>query len=289
MKKNMKHRLAGRVVRAVSLVGLAWLPTFSILGFPPVPAHTVYGIVRDQYGVPLIDSTAQVFFQTAFGTNLVAMVQPGLAPGVNFQISVPIDSGQTSDIYVPTAMLPAAPFRLLVKMGGKSYVPMEMSGNFAQLGEPAQSTRIDLTLGVDSDLDGLPDAWELSMISSGHLNLSLKDFRPDLRIGGNSLTVMDAYLAGTYPWNPTDGFRLDIIGMQETLPIVEFMALRGHTYTIRSSDNLVEWTSVRFQAPLPVVSAPQLLFETNKMSRIRVVISDVGAKGIHRFYRLQVD
>ena len=29
-----------------------------------------------------------------------------------------------------------------------------------ELGKPSETTRLDLTLGEDSDGDGLPDAWE---------------------------------------------------------------------------------------------------------------------------------
>lgn len=274
---------------SIVCVALGLAGAHRAVGFPPVPSHTVFGLIRDQFGVPLTDTSAQVFFQTAAGTNLATTVQPALASGVNYQFSVPLDAGLTADAYQPTAQLPAAPFRVQVKLGTQVYVPIELAGNFAQLGQPAGSTRMDLTLGLDSDGDGLPDAWELAMIAAGHLNISLKEFKPDTRISGNSMTVREAYLAGTYPWNPTDGFRLNIVGFQEALPIVEFMALRGHTYIIRASEDLTTWKQVRFQPSGVTGAIPQFLFETNQLSRIRVAILDPETSGVRRFYRLQVD
>ena len=50
-------------------------------------------------------------------------------------------------------------FRLKVKIGSVTYLPIEMKLSKA-LGQAAQSTRLDLTLGEDSDNDGLPEAPE---------------------------------------------------------------------------------------------------------------------------------
>ena len=48
-----------------------------------------------------------------------------------------------------------------VQIGASVYLPMEMMIS-QPIGQPAGVTRLDLTLGVDSDGDGMPDAWELA-------------------------------------------------------------------------------------------------------------------------------
>ena len=75
-----------------------------------------------------------------------------------------MDSGTDPRLYKPTALRPYFQFRLKVQIGQMTYVPIQMAGNFARIGQPGQQTRIDLTLGEDSDGDGMPDAWEQSLI-----------------------------------------------------------------------------------------------------------------------------
>jgi hypothetical protein len=245
-------------------------------------------LVRDQYGTPLTASGVEVTLETMTGALLTTVLNPGTGAGVNYRLEVPVDAGLTADAYLPTAMQPTAPFRMRVKMGSKTYVPMEMKLNLAKLGQAAQSSRIDMTLGEDSDGDGLPDAWELAMIQTGRLKMSLSEFGPGLRVNGNAMTVMEAYVAGTYAWDPSDGFRLDMIGRDERGSVVEFMALRGRSYTITGSDDLKTW--------LPVVFSVQgsggkdsRFFQTNQLSRVRVVVPSGPEEAKPRFFRLHVN
>ena len=102
------------------------------------------------------------------------------------------------------------------------------------------------------------------------------------------MTVMEAYVAGTYAWDPSDGFRLDMIGRDERGSVVEFMALRGRSYTITGSDDLKTW--------LPVVFSVQgsggkdgSFFQTNQLSRVRVVVPSGPEEAKPRFFRLHVN
>ena len=49
-----------------------------------------------------------------------------------------------------------------------------MRGDYSALGRPGESTRIDLTLGEDRDGDGLPDAWERTLITASGGKLTLR-------------------------------------------------------------------------------------------------------------------
>jgi hypothetical protein len=169
--------------RAFLVVLLAGLIPGAAVAFPPLPHHTVYGLVRDEFGNPLTASGTELILDTLSGTSLSTSVVAGLEAGVNYRINVPVDAGLTDDLYRPTALRPTAPFRIRVKIAGRTYVPLEMKANMAQLGQPAQSSRVDLTLGEDTDGDGLPDAWERSVIAAGKLGVPISGLNPNDRLG----------------------------------------------------------------------------------------------------------
>ena len=258
------------------------------LAFPPLPHHTVYGLVRDEFGNPLISPGTELTLETLAGAVITTTVVPGLEAGVNYRIEVAVDAGLTSDLDRPTAMRPTAPFRIRVKIAGRTYVPLEMKANMALLGQPAQSSRVDLTLGEDTDGDGLPDGWERSVIAAGNLGLTLEGLKPGDRLNGNSLSVLEAYLAGTYAWDPKDGFRLDIVDFSAAEPVLEFVALRGRSYTISASNDLLTWKPMKFRVQGGASSAPVSFHQTTQLQRVRVVADGEASDPAPKFYKLQV-
>jgi len=81
---------------------LTWL---SASAFPPAPYHTLFGLVRNQRGEPLNVAGAEISLETSNGPGVTTPLSPGLEPGVNYELLLPI----------------------------------EMAVHFAQVGEPAQS------------------------------------------------------------------------------------------------------------------------------------------------------
>lgn len=277
-----------RTLRNLFIAVLLGALGHTALAFPPLPHHTVYGLVRDEFGNPLISAGTELMLETLAGTTLTTQVVPGLEAGVNYRIEVPVDAGLTSDLYRPTAMLPAAPFRIRVKIAGRTYLPIEMKANLALLGQPAQSSRVDLTLGEDTDGDGLPDAWERSVIAAGKLGLTLEGLKPGDRLNGNPLSVLDAYLAGTYAWDPKDGFRLDIVSFSQADPVLEFVALRGRSYTVVGSDDLQGWKPMRFRMDGVNSDSPRSFYQTTQLQRVRVVVGGEAGEAAPKFYKLLV-
>jgi hypothetical protein len=217
----------------------------SVSAYPPAPHHTLYGMVRNQWGDPINIYPSDVFLETPSGTTLRSSLVDGLEPGVNYRLQVPMDSGTAPDLYQPTALRPFFQYRLKVIIGQTVYLPIEMVGDFSQIGQPSESTRIDLTLGVDSDGDGLPDAWEEALIAV--LGGSLADINPNDDSDGDGINNMDEYLAGTYAFDPTDGFRLTLAGVNAGASALEFLAIRGRTYSIQASSNFTQWAPVSFR------------------------------------------
>lgn len=243
---------AHRWLLAVAVGGTLLLPLTS-LAFPPAPYHTIFGLVRDEFGVPLSLQNAQIVFEPTNGVQIVGIIVPNLEPGVNYRLRIPMDSGIKPDLYKSTALKPTVGFRIQVIIGSTVYLPMEMVGDYANLGEPAQSTRIDLTLGVDADGDGLPDAWQ---------QLILAMLGPDALVGphddpdGDGIINQQEYYSGTLPWVRDGGLHVGILPQVGTQPLLEFTVMSPHTYTVLGSTNLQTWAPLPFTIPTNGPSDP---------------------------------
>ncbi len=268
------------------LSALLLIPS-ALVAFPPAPDHVFFGTVRDEWGNPL-NTRAEIILESAAGVKVTSRVIPGLAPGSNYELKTPMDAGLTSDPYQPTAMRPTTPFKIRVRIGQTDYLPVEMSGDFARLGQPGVRTRLDLTLGEDSDRDGLPDAWERMLIAAGGANLTLADINGDDDFDRDGLTNAQEYRSGTYAFDPDHGFSLEVVGMDENRPLLEFLAIRGRTYTIDSSGDLKQWQTVQFQLTTDENESPvRENYQANDVRQLRVKVANAPDQGI-RFYRLRV-
>jgi hypothetical protein len=257
---------------ALVTAGVLSLPLLC-LAFPPAPYHVIFGQVRDEYGLPLTLANAQIIFSvestnSANRIEISGVITPNLEPGVNYRLNLPMDSLTRSDLYKPTALMPAAPFRLRVKIGNTTYLPMEMNANFANLGKPAGITRIDLTLGVDANNDGLPDAWQQllrDILGPGAL------IGPNEDADGDGISNLNEYLAGTYAFDPSDGFRLNILPGSGGTALLEFMVVSPRTYTLLGSTNLVTWAPLQFRIPADGPTAPTLpYFQATDIRKLQV-------------------
>lgn len=254
--------------------------------FPPAPPHTIFGVVRDELGQPL--TNAKIIFETSAGVKITGQVTPNIQPSANYQLTIPMDAGLTADAYKPTALQPTAPFRIKVQINDTTYVPIQMTGDYSHLGAPSKSTRIDLTLGVDSDGDGLPDAWERALIAQSGGNLTLADIKPGDDFDGDGISNSAEYLAGTYAFDPEDGFRLAIAGVdtQTGLPQLDFLAIRSHTYTLYGSANLTNWTALNFKIPAESGDS-HAAYTATDVRQLRVEPDVEGANEL-RFFKLLV-
>ena len=238
-------------------MAVACLVAGSLCAFPPAPHHLIYGLVRDEFGNPISANDAEVMLETSSGVQIQTRIVPDLEPGQNYRLSVPLDAGLTSDAYKPTALRPLVPFRIKVKVAETTYLPIEMTGNFSQVGKPAQKTQLDLTLGEDSDGDGLPDAWERLLIDAmPWFEFTLQDILPGDDFDGDGISNLNEYLAGTYAFDPQDGFRLNAVTALDGKPQLEFMVVQGRTYTVWGSVDLKTWTPIAFRIPNGAASQP---------------------------------
>ena len=83
------------------------------------------------------------------------------------------------------------PYKIRVRVGSQVYLPIEMVGDLGKMGQPGEETLLNLTLGEDSDGDGLPDAWERALLSQGK---DLSDINPGDDTDGDGMSNLDEYI-----------------------------------------------------------------------------------------------
>jgi len=290
MKPNFEFRTLRSLFRIKLFAGsLVVLACASAFAFPPAPHHRLYGMVRNQWGDPINVAGAQVFLETTNGPGVTTTLSPGVDPGANYQLIVTMDAGTAPDLYTSTALKTSFPFRLKVKIGQVTYLPIEMAVSYSQIGQPAQSTRLDLTLGEDTDGDGLPDAWEYALIAALGGNLTLADIRPNDDSDGDGISNLNEYLAGTYPFDPNDGFRLSVVQVAAGETTLQFLAIRGRTYSIQASSDLKQWTPVSFGVVnAGTAGSPQNSYLSSDVRFLQIKVPfQIGAE-TNRYFRAMV-
>ena len=273
------------------MLAISLLPESSLHAFPPAPHHLIYGLVRDELGNPLEVDNAEILFESASGTKLTTRIVFRGEPGQNYQLTVPMDSGITSDLYKPTAMRPTVPFKIHVRIRDTLYLPIEMKGDYSALGQPGKMTLLNLTLGEDSDGDGLPDAWERALIAAAGKNQLLADIKPGGDSDGDGLSNGDEYVAGTYAFDNKDGYALKILGSTGSAAVLEFMSIRGRTYTIHGSQDLIHWAPVAFRlSPKPgeTTQGQALSYQANEVRVLRVEVEPKAGSQPSSFFKLMI-
>ena len=229
-------------------LALAALPP-AARAFPPAPHHLIYGLVRDQYGTPLMSTDTIVMLQTPTGTQLTTTIAPGFIPGVNYQLDVPMDAGITPDVYSRLALITAAPFKMYVITGTTTNVPIQMTGNYSQLGQPGKQTRVDLTLGVDANGDGLPDAWEYAFLAALGGNYTLSDITTNADLAHDGRNPFQEFVTGSLLFDPGNPFSVTLVGVTADSPLLQFDVITGRSYTVLGSADLQNWTPMSFTIP----------------------------------------
>ena len=253
-----------------------------LMAFPPAPHHTFTGLVRDEMGKPLEGDKVEVLFETTSGQLIQSRVEYR-NPGVNYELQVPMDSGATGDLYNSAAMMSFMTYKIRVKVDSKSYLPIEMLGDFSKIGKPGEVTRMNLTLGEDADGDGLPDAWERSLLTQGK---TINDIKPGDDSDGDGMSNLDEYISGNYAFDKDDGLRLGIIGNTSEGVLLEFMGLRGRTYTLHGTHDFKTWIPLVFK--IDGNDEDVDYFRANNIQNYKIIVSKEQINSSIKFFKLMV-
>ena len=194
-----------------------------------------------------------------------------------------MDAGSTADLYNPVAMRHAMPYKIRVKVGTKVYLPIEMIGDLGKMGQPGEETLLNLTLGEDSDGDGLPDAWERALLAQGQ---GLGDINPNDDTDGDGMSNLAEYISGNHAFDKKDGLRLDILKKTDDSTVLEFLAIRGRTYTVHGSDNLNDWAQMDFRDGEQ--EDAQSNYRATDIRKVLVTVPHGEGSGSAKFFKLKV-
>ena len=251
--------------------------------YPPALPHTFYGMIRDELGNPL-PAGASITLESDAGVQVFGDVSGLLEPGVNYRLLVPLDAGLSGDAYRPTALNPRVPFKIKVKVGKTVYLPLEMSHDFAQMGEPGKMTLLNLTLGVDSNGDGIPDAWQR------RVNPDINKVKPEGDADGDGMSNLQEYLAGTYAYDPKSGFRLTIVRSDGTTPVLGMTVITGRSYTVLGTTDLTTWNPVHFRVLAPTgATEPMERYSATDIRSIQVQVDTPTGQPVPRFFKAMVE
>lgn len=256
------------------------------LAFPPAPYYTIYGNVRDEHGqlIPANGSTV-VFFYNLAEHSRYAITSVG-DKDFNYEIRMKMDMNRSgTSVYDSLAVNSGVAYTLAIDIGGVLYYPIEISTPPA-VGNPADRRRLDLTLGEDSDKDGLPDAWEQSQLFYAGLNVSnLLLISPSGDFDKDGISDQQEYISGTYATDAEDFFYLRMVGLSDQDALVDFYGITSKTYTIESSTDLVSWSPVSFS--MQVGGSTISSYVATQVGVVRAYIP-VSAAAQKVFYRLKV-
>lgn len=215
--------------------------------FPPAPFYTLHGMVRDENGQTLRVDGARVAFYRNTTELFSETIKESTQLDQNYQLRMRMDMLRAgTQSYSELANTTGTAFSLRVVMHDVPYLPIEMSSP-RLIGKPGERTRLDLTLGVDSDGDGIPDAWEQSQLYAGGIapgengwDLSLLDRDGDFDRDG--VSNWDEYIAGTFATDPTHFLAVRFSARFPDSVRLTFSSIYGRRYSLETTTDLVTWS-----------------------------------------------
>lgn len=255
--------------------------------YPPAPDSFIYGLVKDQFGTPLTDTNAQVLLQSSAGVRVITYIQPNLAVGANYLLRVPMDAGITPVPYTSNALTAGTSYKLYVVQNGVTNLPIEMVAATPVLGSSSQMAVQNLTIGTDANGDGIPDQWEELFLQQLGINIALADINPNADYAHDGRTLLQEFLLGNYPYNPTNDFNVKLVSASAGSAVLSFTTMTGRIYTAFGSTDLRNWTSLSFSVAAQGTNAMTSYYASSIQSVQIQTVPPTGSPA-PRFFRLQL-
>ena len=273
-----------RLVLASALAFLFCGPTAD--AFPPAPHYSIYGDVRDEFGYLIQPGTASVVFY--FGGKEVERypLTGATNSSYTYQIRMRVDMNRSgTSAYSSTTVSAGADYTLAVDRGGVLYYPIEVNTP-PTVGSPAGRRRLDLTIGPDTDLDGLPDAWEENQLYKADLpTTDLGRITPIGDFDGDGVNNLKEYIAGTYATDATETFYLKLTRATTTLSEFEFFTITSKVYQLEKTTDFKSWTPAEFT--VGAATTPSSAYTATDVGVVSGSIPHAASE-TKTFYRLNV-
>ena len=273
-------------------LGWCWLAALLPLvgrAFPPAPHYSIYGVVRDQVGATLqVEGAELILLRNGIELGRTPVFSQ-LKADFNYELRIPIDQSRPATRTYSEKAVPAnGLYSLVVVMNGEKYYPINASGNL-QAGSGGERVRLDLNLGVDTDRDGLPDAWEewqmyQAGLRPGANGWDLSLISRDGDFDGDGISNFDEYIAGTFAGDGAERFELRIVNKTATGVKFEFFTITGKLYSIEESADLKTWVPVGLRVGAATSAA--LRYQAAAVDIVTATVDSPAAAS--RFYRLSV-
>ncbi len=219
--------------------------TGTLQAYPPAPAFTVYGTVRDAYGWELNAQSTEIIFRDASSSAILARgpVAMGAAISENYRVLLPLDHARAGQPYRAEARTALAPFRIEVVVDGVTWLPVQTQAAQVTSLQTAEFAEVNLSLSEDADGDGLPDLWEQWQLEAGGLSpTDIFLLNPADDPDSDGMSNLDEYIAGTFALLGSDTLLLQFVGAaSDGWSEMEFLQVIGKTYTLERSRDLVAW------------------------------------------------
>ena len=218
--------------------------------FPPAPGFTVHGTVRDEFGWAVDSGEAAIVFKNPANGAVLARsaITAGGVITENYRATLPIDHGRTAEGYRDDAVAAGTAFTIEVTIQGVTYFPIPSVPAASATTRSAEFLQIDLTLGNDSDGDGLPDLWEQWQLEAAGLDpsqigLITRDGDPD----GDGLSNHAEFVAGTFAFLGYDTLSLRYVELTpDHWSRLEFLAVIDKAYVLERSSDMRTWERAPF-------------------------------------------
>lgn len=228
------------------LLGLAGWASCAT-AFPPAPTFTLHGIARDTFGWSLKATDGATVVLKQNGVVIAqAAVDERIRTGENFRLAVPMDTNP-ADPYRTGAQTTGTLLSIEVRFANTTMPVSSLTPSSRTVGQPAGSTFVDFTIGVDSDGDGIPDTWEWWQL--GEAGIGPGDPRWSLATLGSGdfdhdgTTDFIEYLAGTFAFLNSETLSLKIAGWHDDgSAVLSAFVVVDKTYRVEFSENMKDWT-----------------------------------------------
>jgi hypothetical protein len=168
------------------------------------------------------------------------VINGSLNPGVNFALYVSLDDGSEDRPYSDIAIEEGAPVEIIVRdADGEHSI---MNTNALPVPEyPGQVILVNVTAGIDSDHDGMSDAWEQEIVdmSTNPAITSIEDVRPEDDYDGDFASNWDEYRSGNFAFLDYDYLFIEHLAFVGERMQMELLSVPGKAYTVSYTTNLL--------------------------------------------------